>query len=58
MTYENNLKRIEEARKRGDEKEAVFWEERNKRKYPDKVEIKKEVVKEKPKKKNKKVEEN
>ena len=37
MTYENNLIRIEEARKRGNEEEALFWEERNKRKYPDKI---------------------
>lgn len=42
MTYENCLKYMNEAK---DEKEKLFWEERIKRKYPEKV-VKEEVKKE------------
>ena len=52
MTYENCLKYKDEATT---EKMKLFWDERIKRKYPDKVVVKEEKVAQKPSKSKKKV---
>jgi len=52
MTYENCLKYLKEAK---DEKNKLFWDERIKRKYPEKFIVKEEKVIEKPSKAKKKV---
>ena len=52
MTYENCLKYRDEA---DNEKDTLFWDERIKRKYPEKFIVKEEKVIEKPSKAKKKV---
>ena len=52
MTYENCLKYRDEA---DNEKDTLFWNDRIKRKYPDKVVVKEEKVAQKPSKSKKKV---
>ena len=46
MTYENCKKYLEEAK---EEKTKKFWDERIKRKYPEKIVVKEEVKKTKSK---------
>ena len=52
MTYENCLKYMNEAK---EDKMKLFWNERIKRKYPDKVVAEEKKVSEKPSKPVKKV---